>query len=546
MLNLRRKAKIVLACSVLLSLLLLSSWSLLDITTYNLNFDPLKSPKTSSRSEIYTPYKDITTNWDYPASPIEHYPRINESGNPDGIRIGNYGEKETKEEIFELKCSPDKEEAGILDSVTVKTYCTCWAGYGGVSVLKVSYQMCLNGEWSNWSNNKIVSSTFSWRWKTFTWGNLGIELCELTTIKLRVKLISYINSRRYGGDVYVDTLKAELEFYDILDWGVDAIDAEEVWGGSEGATDVIPELYSGEGINILIIDSGIELDHPDLIGNYKGGYDFVDDDPIPEDNYGHGTYCAGIICAMDNDLGIIGVAPNVNIYMCRNDVYGYPQDSYAIMAIQWAIDNNMDIISISWSGSIDNPNLEQKLNESYNAGILCICCSGNYEVLAPDPNVPLDPEDAAVQYPAAYNSVIAVGAVNQNLSRWHEVVQMINPDTLKTCRGLAGSCYGPELDIVAPGVNIKSTDLMEYGGYITGTGTSASCPMVAGVCALILSASDTIFNLNGSARVRTVWHCLFNSTVQVGSVQYNQNGWHEEYGYGMVNASAAVNYAIDY
>ncbi|AEA46849.1 S8 family peptidase [Archaeoglobus veneficus] len=92
-------------------------------------------------------------------------------------------------------------------------------------------------------------------------------------------------------------------FQEIVPWGVDRIDADVVWTFGN----------KGMGVNVCVIDTGIDYTHPDLDDNYKGGYDFVNDDDDPLDDNGHGTHCAGIIAAENNTEGVIGVAPEVMV-----------------------------------------------------------------------------------------------------------------------------------------------------------------------------------------------------------------------------------------
>ncbi|MFX1499085.1 MAG: S8 family serine peptidase [Promethearchaeota archaeon] len=286
---------------------------------------------------------------------------------------------------------------------------------------------------------------------------------------------------------------------DILDWGVDLIDAEMVWGSFDGATNVITNIY-GQGIKVLVIDSGINYNHYDLNDNYYGGYDWQDGDSYPMDTLGHGTHCSGIIAAEDNGAGVIGVAPFTKIYMARVGASG-PNPDYVRNAIYWGINNHVDVISMS----LGVPNvLSQACQDAYDEGIVLVAASGN--------------DNGAISYPAKYDSVIAVGAINSGLTR------------------ASFSNYGPELDLVAPGVNIYSTcaGQLDTGndGYQLLSGTSMACPMVAGVCALILCT-------NPFMQSREVRWCLYNSTTDLGS-----SGWDQYYGWGLVNAEAAVNYAL--
>ncbi len=300
-------------------------------------------------------------------------------------------------------------------------------------------------------------------------------------------------------------------FQDTLDWGVDDVDAEVVWGGSENAVDVIPGNVDGTGVKVCIIDTGIDYTHPDLDANYKGGYDFVDDDSDPKDGNGHGTHCAGIVGAEDNGDGVIGVAPHVSLYSVRAlNSWGQGQDSDIIAGIDWAIDNGMDVISMSLGGGDFSDTFNDAVNRAYNAGIVVVAASGN-------------DGKGTISYPAAYDNAIAVGAIDSD----HNLADFSN--------------YGPEQEVVAPGVDIYSTmptysvTLTWLYGYSQNydkmSGTSMACPMVAGVVALILAANPSLT----PAEVRDILHTT--------SVDYGAAGWDDHYGYGEVNAKAAVDEA---
>lgn len=312
----------------------------------------------------------------------------------------------------------------------------------------------------------------------------------------------------------------------LLPWGVDRIDAERVWGNFEGDNHVVLGNNAGQGINVLLIDSGIDYSHYELQDNYIWGYDWVDDDFDPMDEDGHGTHCAGIIAAVDNSFGIIGTAPNVNLYVARAS-----QTNDIIDSIYWAgstyydsdPNNNIDIISISM-GVEDYQLLNDVCEYARNEGVVIVAAAGNFDDYHPSYNV---------EFPANYDSVISVGATDQNNQR------------------ADFSCYVGDLDVVAPGVDIVSTccgylDGSYYdndgivNGYAILSGTSMACPHVTGVVALILSASNNIYNLEGSIRVAAVEECLFNTANSLDIPDYNEG----EYGNGLVNASAAVNYAL--
>ncbi|MFX1390115.1 MAG: S8 family serine peptidase [Promethearchaeota archaeon] len=300
-------------------------------------------------------------------------------------------------------------------------------------------------------------------------------------------------------------------------WGVTAINADDVWA---------TYCSRGEGVKVLIIDTGIDTDHPDL--NYNGGInlDGSSEDP-PEDTQGHGTQCAGIIGAIDNDFGCIGVAPEVELYAARISATGggpggYPDTDRVISAIQWGINNNMDIISMSLRCK-DDSRIEEKLIDAYNQGIVLIAASGNEN-------------DDSLAYPAAYDVVISVGAIGTDYYRW-------------SLDSHTGSNYGANLNLVAPGERISSTFKNDgYKGFILPfddpdvRGTSFACPMVVGVCALIFSASQTIYGLPGSNRVETIRSILEFTACKSIIPNYFQHP--EYYGAGLVDAYTAVSMAL--
>ncbi len=283
---------------------------------------------------------------------------------------------------------------------------------------------------------------------------------------------------------------------DTLDWGVDKINAEVVWGGADKAADVVAGNYAGNGVKVAIIDTGIDYTHPDLNDNYFGGYDFVNNDNDPYDDNGHGTHVAGIVAAEDNGIGVIGVAPQADLYAVKVlDSQGSGTYSDIVAGIDWAISNNMDVISMSLGGSVGDVALQDALQRAYDAGIVNVAASGNDYA-------------NSISYPAKYSTVIAVGATDSSDVR------------------ASFSNYGPELEVVAPGVNIYST----YPGntYKTLSGTSMATPMVTGVVALMLSKNPDLL----PADVRQILH---DSALDLGAA-----GWDQYYGYGRVQADVAV------
>ena len=277
-----------------------------------------------------------------------------------------------------------------------------------------------------------------------------------------------------------------------LDWGVDRIDA-----------DIVHEYNIwGTGVKVAIMDTGIDYNHPDLAANYKGGYDFAgrfvwqgrnDDDPM--DKQGHGTHCAGIVAAVKgNDIGVIGVALEADLYAVKVfDDRGNGRYSDAIEGLEWCIDNDIQVISMSFGSaySAGDPGIEPWIDAAYDAGILLVGAAGNEG----------SGEDTVI-YPARYDAVIAVAATNSGDTR------------------ASWSSTGPDVELAAPGVSIYST--WRGGGYKTLSGTSMACPHVAGTAALVI----------GEDNVR---QRLQNTAEDLGAT-----GKDNLYGYGLVDAFKAA------
>ena len=303
------------------------------------------------------------------------------------------------------------------------------------------------------------------------------------------------------------------------------------YGGTPGAdieATLAWDLEMGDSMVILVdIDTGIDLDHPDLAPNIlpRNGedWDFASGDDSPDDTDGHGTCTAGIAAAViNNGIGVSGVAPGVRIMPLRiNLTSGYNQNRAD--AINYAVSRRPEFagmaISCSWRmSSGDFSAVEEACVNAYNNDVVILFATGNY--------------NTSIDYPARYPETIAIGATSQCDER----------KSYTSCDGEYwwGSNYGEELDDVAPGVNVYTTDITGWGGYSSGdyyssfNGTSAACPHPAGVAALILSANPYLSN----HMVRTLLH--LTSEDQVGPANEDTPGWDIYMGYGRVNANRAV------
>ena len=134
--------------------------------------------------------------------------------------------------------------------------------------------------------------------------------------------------------------------------------------------------YDGNGITISIIDTGIDLNHPDLDGQIIGGYDFIDDDEMPEDINGHGTQVAGIIASNGN---LKGIAPNSKILMYKVSEDGESVPTELIVkAIEKSIEDNVDIINISLGINQTNTKIDQAVNKAVKNNIFVVTAAGNF------------------------------------------------------------------------------------------------------------------------------------------------------------------------
>ena len=276
----------------------------------------------------------------------------------------------------------------------------------------------------------------------------------------------------------------------------------DTWGVNRIGAGIVHEGGNiGTGVNIAVIDSGIDYNHPDLDANYAGGYDFANKDTNPMDDNGHGTHVAGTIGAEANGAGVIGVAPGVKIYALKvldADGSGYFSD--IIAALEWCINHNIDITNNSY-GSSSDPGETVKLafDKAYDAGILNVSAAGNTGNRSGNGD--------NVSYPARYSSVIAVAATDSNDKRANF------------------SSTGEAVEISAPGVSIKSTS--PGGGYAVYSGTSMASPHVAGTAALMIASGIT-----DPATLR--------SQLRSTADDLGVSGPDPLYGYGLVDAHEAA------
>lgn len=250
--------------------------------------------------------------------------------------------------------------------------------------------------------------------------------------------------------------------------------------------------FMGEGVRVALLDSGIDMDHLDLRKNYRGGYDFVNDDPEPRDDNGHGTEVAGVLAARENGFGLIGVAPRAELWAVKVlDETAHGQISDLVRGLEWAVEHGMQIVNMSLGVTEDYKTLREAVRAAWEAGLLLVAPSGN--------------DSGRVLYPAAYPEVIAVSATDK-----HDRLAWF-------------SNTGPEVELTAPGVEIPTTSLGNR--YTLANGTSFAAPHVAGVAALLISAG-----VEGNEALRA----RLDGTAQDLGLEVTAQG------YGLVDAVSAV------
>jgi subtilisin family serine protease len=268
-----------------------------------------------------------------------------------------------------------------------------------------------------------------------------------------------------------------------------------------GAGAVHSAGHTGAGVRVAVIDSGIDPTHPDLEGIYAGGWDFVNDDDDPYDDFGRGTQVAGILAAAVNGSGVTGVAPDVSLYALKvldHDGAGFFSD--IIAALEWAVANGIQITNNSYASATDPGSLvRQAFDNAYAAGVLNVAAAGNDGTCAGTADT--------VGFPARFASVIAVTATDA------------------ADRRACFSATGPDVELAAPGVDINSS--LPWGTYDYDSGTSMASPHVAGTAALVIGAGVV-----GPQNIRDL---LDQTALDLGDP-----GRDPEYGYGRIDAAAAV------
>lgn len=349
--------------------------------------------------------------------------------------------------------------------------------------------------------------------------NVHLEILELNVIVIEAprSIINYLSKLPFVR--YIEEDKPVRAFEEVQ-WNIEMINATDVWSTYSLQYGDAAYGYNPT-IRVAVLDTGVDYQHVDLQGavtycivslrNTKTYYEGTNLKNCADPN-GHGTHVAGIIAARLNGQGVAGVAPKVLLYAVRVlDASGSGYVSDVAKGIVEATkgpddvagtDDDADVISMSLGGP-DSSVLYDAVKYAYNYNVTLVAAAGNEGASQPS-------------CPACYPEVIAVGAVdsNYNVPDWSNR----NPD------------------VVAPGVNILST--WPKNRYAYASGTSMACPHVSGTVALIqaLRLANGLRKLTPSE----IQNILTSTAIDLGA-----RGYDELYGYGLVDAYAAVNAALN-
>ena len=262
-------------------------------------------------------------------------------------------------------------------------------------------------------------------------------------------------------------------------WGITAFNLPNAW-----------KISQGEGVTVAVLDSGCDLNHPDLVKNLVPGMNIIDPRKKPADDNQHGTHVAGIIAAVNNDIGMVGVAPKAKIMPVKVlDKNGNGSLSNVAKGIRWAVDHGADIITMSLGSPRPLQTVRKAIQYAAKKRVPCFVAAGNAG------------NTKEVFYPAAYPETIAIGSIDENFDR------------------SKFSNTGKNLDFMAPGGNIFSTIPNDW--YAILSGTSMACPFAVGVAALVLSYKKS--GENGRIQLENIED--FRTLLKKGTIPINNKGY---------------------
>jgi len=276
---------------------------------------------------------------------------------------------------------------------------------------------------------------------------------------------------------------------EIIPDGVSMVKAPEVW-----------PTTTGEGVVVCVLDTGLDVSHPDLTGPIAPGWNFIDDTPDVDDGEGHGTHVSGTIAAaMGNGIGVAGIAPNATLMPLRffDDDDGGGYTSHVIAGIDYAVAGGAHVINMSWGIAEYSQALEEAVDNAAAAGVLLVAAAG-------------DANNLSLHYPAGFDNVLSSVMWADSLG-----------DT---------SNWGPTVDLAAPGVDVLST---ANDGYEYRSGTDMATAHVSGVAALLFAAGGD------GTTAQQVREAIEQTAEDLGSP-----GRDDYFGYGLINAEKALAFLL--
>lgn len=338
--------------------------------------------------------------------------------------------------------------------------------------------------------NAKTSPTIHWpRWKQRIINNVLTD----TYYSLARHVVAPYSGRRPVPPIYQD-----------IPWNIALIHAPSAW----------ERKITGKGVNVAVIDTGI-ASHVDL--SIAGGICLVPNVESYEDDNGHGTHCAGIIAARNNTAGVVGVAPEANLYAVKVlDENGSGYTSDIIAGLEWCLENNIHVASMSLGSDSDPSTAYATLIERcQKRGLAIVAASGNsFQTEFPWVGSPAN--SFIVNRP--YASPIAVGAVN-----YRGAIASFSS------RGGKHRAWNP-VSCAAPGVDIKST--MPGNSYAEMSGTSMACPHVSGLVALLM---QKYADVEVSEKIPLIKKIIAESSIDLGEADFDPI-----FGAGMINCEAAT------
>ncbi|CAM2830077.1 S8 family peptidase [Paenibacillus sediminis] len=298
----------------------------------------------------------------------------------------------------------------------------------------------------------------------------------------------YLTNENDNGNGQIDEAEVPNDIlFSPYQWNLPAIETNRGWNLSKGSDDVV----------VAVVDTGVDMNHPDLRGQFVKGYNVIEPDKQPMDDVGHGTHVSGIISAVvNNGEGVAGMTWYNKIMPIKAlDKSGSGTTYSVAQGIIWATDHGAKVINMSLGNYADAKFLHDAVKYAYDRDVVLVAATGNDSTERPG-------------YPAAYPEVFAVSATDSNMK-------------------LASySNYGDYIDVTAPGTSIAST--YPNNQYAALSGTSMASPHVAALAALIRTRNPNLTN-------KEVMHLMRKSVIDLGTP-----GRDKYYGYGQVDVYKAL------